>query len=138
MGNAIWLFSFLPETFIDFIGASISEIGWIGVIPTVGICCGVPGAIWAVLRRWKGALLFLISIAASHLTAAAAGFFRGRLDKPDTVLIPFFIAQILFCSFIFYRYRQHRVTAVLCAVFCLSYAFVAWFISTMAFRDVWL
>ena len=61
-----------------------------------------------------------------------------RGSPTDWLLGAFLILQVLLCGYLIWRTKGARTAAAPIAVFCVSYAFFAAFIASMAFNDSWL
>ena len=139
MGNAVWLSFALPNWYFSALLAPFSA-GILTAIPALGIVGLTIGAVWGLMKRRRGLLMFLLLSAASQVLVVVAGFMRGSLrdgaDQP--ILLAFLLLQIVVAGFFVFRLKGARLPAAALAVFTVSYALFAAFVATMAFRDTWL
>jgi len=137
MGDAIWLTMALPTWFFQTIRQPFGA-GLLTMIPAAGIVCLVIGVLIGAIRRQPKLFAFMTSVFASQALVAVAGFWRGQLNEPGIVLNAFMLLQLLLVIYLIYRLEGARLAALFLGAFSMAYAFEAWFISTMSFRDIWL
>ena len=139
MGDAVWLFFGLPQWFfwnlVDPFG-----VGPLSIVPFVGILCLVAGVILGVRKRATFLWRFGLPVLASHALVAVAGFLRGALDASHVqiVVLSFMVVILGWSLFLVYKAKGSRIAALLLAVFSLSYAAYASFVSVMSFTDNWM
>ncbi len=139
MGNAIWLTFALPEWYFSSILAPFSA-GLLTAIPALGIVGLAIGAVWGLMKRRRGLLMFLLLPAASQVLVVVAGFMRGLLrdEASQPFLLAFLLLQIVVAGFFVFHLNGARLPAAALAVFTVSYALFAAFVAAMAFSDTWL
>ncbi len=139
MGDAVWLFFGLPRWFfwnlVDPFG-----VGPLSIVPFVGILCLAAGVILGVRNRARFLWHFGWPVLASHAFVAVAGFLRGALEASQVqiVVVSFLVVILGWSLFLVYKARGSRIAALLLAVFSLSYAAYASFVSVMSFTDNWM
>lgn len=139
MGSAIWLFLALPGWYFSTILAPFSaEI--LTAVPAIGIVSLAIGAVWGLIKRRRGLLIFLLLPAAGQVLVVAAGFMRGSLreEVAQPILLAFLLLQIAVAGYLVFRLKGARLPAAALTVFTVSYAFFAAFVASMAFNDTWL
>ncbi len=139
MGDAVWLFFGLPKWYFSNLLDPFAVIP-LSIVPFIGTVCLVPGVVLGVRKRARSLLRFGWPFLASQLLVAVAGFLRGELDGSQTqmVLIPYLVVILGWSSFLVFKAKGLRMAAVLLAVFTLSYAAYASFVSGMSLTDTWL
>lgn len=139
MESAIWLLLSLPLWYFSTLLAPFSA-GVLSAIPAMGTASLLVGAVWGLMDRRSGLLLFLILPAASQALVAVSGSMRGSFGRDDdlTFLLVFVVLQLLAATYLVFRLKGARAPATALAVFSSSYALFAAFIAGMAFTDTWL
>ena len=139
MSDAIWLFFGLPKWYLSNL-LDPFDVGPLSIVPFVGILSLVVGLALGVRKRdrflWRFGLPFL----ASQLLVAVAGLLRGDLPGSQAVFVlaPFMFVILGWSSYLVYKATGARVPAFFLAVFTLSYAAYASFVSWMSFADSWM
>ena len=139
MGDAVWLFFGLPRWFFWNLVDPFSA-GPLSLIPFVGIVCLFVGATLGVCKRAGYLWRFGLQVLASQVLVAFAGLLRGALDTAQTqiVLGSFMVLMLGWSLFLVYKAKGARIPAISLAVFSLSYAAYAAFLSAMSLTDDWL
>ncbi len=139
MSDAVRLFLGLPQWY-SFNLLDPFAVGPLSIIPFVGIICLALGVAWGAWKRQRFLWRFGFPFLASQALVAVAGFLRGDLEssKAVFVLAPFMLVILGWSAFLVYKARGARIPALLLAVFTLSYASYASFVSWMAFTDSWM
>lgn len=139
MGNAIWLLLVLPEWYFSSVTMPLVA-GPLSAIPAFGTICLVVGLVSGLIKRERRLALVIVPFAASELLVAIAGFWRGEVADGigQSVLIVFMVLQVAFALYLIYRMEDARLAGIALALFSVTYALFAAFVSAMSFGDVWV
>jgi hypothetical protein len=137
VGNAIWLLIAAPTWFFETIGAPFGA-GVLSAVPAFGVVCLFVGLALCTRYRKLKLLSFLLPFAGSVGLTVTAGFFRGQLPEPEPVLYSFLALQFVLIVFLVYKLRDAWPPAVFLAIFSAIYALWSYFVSVMAFTNIWL
>ncbi|MEM1176480.1 MAG: hypothetical protein AAGA33_10070 [Pseudomonadota bacterium] len=139
MSDALWLFVGLPQWFFLNLLEPLAVVP-LSVVPFIGIVCLAIGAVLGLRKRARSLWKFALPVLASHVLVAVSGLFRGALDGSQVpAVVAVFLAIILgWSSLLVFKAKGSRLAAGFLALFTLSYAAFAAFISGMSFTDTWL
>ncbi|HZT35270.1 MAG TPA: hypothetical protein VFA15_05080 [Nitrososphaera sp.] len=103
------------------------------MVPFIGTVCFIAGVAMSIVQRKRALLFFLFpSMLSECYYAVLLGRFQGTSSETAFWFpVIFFSVQIALIGYIVYKVKGARTAALALAVFSLSYAFCADFISTM-------
>ena len=137
MGNAIWLLLAVPKWYFATL-ASPFGASYFSAIPAFGALSLFVGLGLAFVFRSYKLLYFFLPFLFSEALLVFAGIFRGHVQDPNPINIPFLVAQFGILVYLVFRLKGARLPAVLLAIFSFTYALWAAFVAAMSFTDIWL
>jgi hypothetical protein len=139
MNNATWLLMALPSWYL---GAATNPFasGSLTLVPAIGLVSLVVGVMTGLLKRRRELVWFVLPFVLSEILVGVAGALRGQLtgNASTPLLLTFFGAQVAGSSYLIYRIKEARLSAVALGVFTVTYAAAAVLVAGMSFSDSWL
>lgn len=131
------MFVGLPYSYFSVLGNPFAA-GFLSIIPAFGAVCLFFGVIIGLVQ--KNMLLFAFVILPLLSQGLVTVSFSMIGEGPESAfwIWLFLGSQLLASIYLVYRLRSTIIAALLLAVFSLSYAYFAAFLSSMAFSDTWL
>ena len=123
MDNAVGLFFSTPIFYFSTILTPLYG-GILSVAPAIGIVCLTIGAVWGLIKRRRGLLIFLLLPIVGQVLLVAASIIRVPLHDEASfpILLAFLFLQIAVAGYLIFRLKGARLPATLLTVFTLSYA----------------
>lgn len=140
MRGVVLFFLALPrEYFSAFPAAWRGGMNLLTLIPIAGSLALLAGTVAGLVTRQTRLLLFLVSVFASHVFVATAGFWHGQARGwAGEIASAFLTLQAAWIWMLVERTREDRFAAKAIGAFCASYALFAGLVATMVISNRWL
>ncbi len=126
----------LPYSYFSVLSSPFAS-GYLSVVPALGAVCLFFGVLIGLVQKNKSLFAFVILPLLSQGLVAVSFSMIGEGPESAFWFWLFLGSQLLASIYLVYRLRSAIVAALLLAFFCLSYAYFAALLSSMAFSDTW-